>query len=60
MSKEEYTTKYLPQFLKDLDIMLLNQEAKIPVTDYMQIALQLKTCQLLNEIKQELKELRKL
>ena len=61
--KVEYTTMFLPEFLKQLDRMLAElpkNKPKLSITDYIQISLQLKTCQLLNEIKQELKELRKL
>lgn len=61
--KVEYTTMFLPEFLKQLDGMLAElpkNKPKLSTADYIQISLQLKTCQLLNEIKQELKELRKL
>ena len=60
--KEEYTTKFLPEFLKNLDTMLQPGQlpanhAKLTAAEYLQIALQLKTCELLNEIKYELKTL---
>ena len=59
MVREEYVTKYLPQFLTQLDDMVYEgqipaNKPKITAGEYIQISLQLKICELLSEIKYEL------